>query len=135
MEQLNYPGAADEMSSCVRTTHHILSLGNWKDYLDSDLVHVAACGVVDSDGTRDRAVCLTCDRPEVVIMRIRLYKGLLSYVNKLYRVEADAEGWPTDYESSHNGEVLCFDSQGNLVRRIDVASETPALLFLGKETV
>ena len=66
-------------------------------------------------------------------MRIRLYKGLLSYVRKLYREQADAEGYPIDYETSHNGEVHCFDSQGNLVRLIDVVSETPALLFLGKE--
>lgn len=133
MEQLNYPGASAEMSSCMRETHDLLKLGKWKDYLDGDLVHVAAYGVEESDGTRHRVVCLTCDRPEVVIMRIRLYKGLLSYVRKLYPDQADAEGCPTDYESSHNGEVHCFDSQGNLVCCIDVASETPALPFLGKE--
>lgn len=132
MEQLNYPGASAEMSLCIRKTNDILCLGNWKDYLDSDLVHVAAYGVVDSDGTRHRAVCLTCDRPEVVSMRIRLYKGLLSYVRKLYGKEADAEGFPPDFDSSHNGEVFCFDHQGNLVRKIDVVSETPALAFLGE---
>jgi hypothetical protein len=111
----------------------LLRLENWNDYLDSDLVHVASYGVEESDGTRHRTVCLTCDRPEVVIMRIRLYKGLLSYVRKLYSEKADSEGCSTDYESSHNGEVHCFDSQGNFVRRIDVATETPALAFLGKE--
>jgi len=133
MEQLNYPGASEEMSLCIRETHRLLKLGNWKDYLDSDLVHVAAYGVDDSDGTRHCAVCLTCDPSEVVIMRIRLYKGLLSYVRKLYGDKADAEGCQTDNESSHNGEVHCFDFQGNLVRRINVATETPALAFLGTE--
>lgn len=133
MEQLNYPGASAVMSSCIRETQDLLSLGKWKDYLDGDLVHVAAYGVENSDGSRHRAICLTCDNPEVVIMRIRLYKGLLSYVRKLYAEQADAEGCPTDYESSHNGEVHCFDFQGNLVRRIDVATETPALAFLGTE--
>lgn len=132
-EHLNYPGASAEMSPCIRETHDLLRLENWKDYLDGDLVHVAAYGVEHSDGTRHRAVCLSCDRPEVVIMRIRLYKGLLSYVRKLYKETADVERCPLDFESSHNGEVHCFDAQGNLVRRIDVANETPALEFLGKE--
>ena len=132
-ETLTARGASADQRACMEETQTLLRLGNWKDYLDSDLVHVAAYGIEDSGGTRHRVECLTCDSPEVVIMRIRLYKGLLSYVRKLYREKADAEGCPTDYESSHNGQVSCFDFQGNLVRRIDVASETPALLFLGKE--
>ena len=126
-------GVSAEQRACMEEAQKLLRLENWKDYLDGDLVHVAAYGVENSDGTRHRAVCLTCDRPDVVIMRIRLYKGLLSYVRKLYPEQADAEGCPTDYESSHNGEVHCFDSQGNLVRLINVAAETPALPFLGKE--
>lgn len=126
-------GVSAEQRECMEEAQKLLRLENWKDYLDSDLVHAAAYGVEDSNGIRHRVVCLTCDSPEVVIMRIRLYKGLLSYVRKLYREKADAEGCPTDYESSHNGEVHCFDLQGNLVSRIDVASETPALAFLGKE--
>lgn len=133
MEQLNYPGAPAEMANCLRAAHELLRIGNWKDYLDVDLVHIAAYGVEDADGTRHRVTCLTCDRPELVMMRIRLYKGLLSYVRKLYREKADAEGCPADYETCHNGEVHCFDSQGNLVRLINVAAETPALPFLGKE--
>jgi hypothetical protein len=132
MEKLNYPGASPEMLKCIKEAHRLLTLGNWKDYLDSDLVHVAAYGVEDSGETRHRTHCLTCDDPEVLIMRIRLYKGLLSYVRKLYGKEADADGFPPDFDSSHNGEVFCFDLQGNLVRKIDVVSETPALAFLGE---
>jgi len=126
-------GTPSDQRQCMDETQRLLSLGNWKDYLDGDLVHAAAYGVEESDGTRHRVVCLTCDRPEVVIMRIRLYKGLLSYVHKLYKEAADVEGCPQDFESSHNGEVHCFDFKGKLNRRIDVASETPALAFLGKE--
>ena len=126
-------GVAADQRACMEDAQRLLRLENSKDYLDSDLVHVAAYGVENSDGSRHRAICLTCDSPDVVIMRIRLYKGLLSYVRKLYQEKADAEGCPKDYETSHNGEVHCFDSQGNLVRLIDVVSETPALLFLGKE--
>lgn len=132
---LTMRGASVDQRACMEEAQKLLRLENWNDYLDGDLVHVAAYGVEDLDGTRHRALCLTCDSPDVVIMRIRLYKGLLSYVRKLYPEKADAEGCPTDYESSHNGEVHCFDSQGNLVRRIDVASETPALAFLGKEPI
>ena len=132
-DKLNYSGAPATAIDCIREAHDLLSIGNWKDYLDGDLIHVAAAGVEDSNGNTHRVACLTCDRPEVVIMRLRLYKGLLSYVRKLYRAEADAEGCPTDYESTHNGEVCCFDGQGCLVRRIDVTSETPPLPFLGTE--
>ncbi len=132
-EVLSGPGANDEQRSCIAEAHELVRVDNREDYLDGDLVHAAAYGVDDPNGGRRNAMCFTCDRPEVVIMRIRLYKGLLSYVRKLYPEKADAEGCPTDYESSHNGEVHCFDSQGKLVRRIDVATETPALAFLGKE--
>ncbi len=132
-EMLNYPGASPALVKCINETQKLLSLGPWKDYLDGDLIHATAYGVEDSDGTRHRVVCLTCDRPEVVIMRIRLYKGLLSYVHKIYRTQADAEGFSADFESSYNGEVFCFDLKGNLIRRIDVAAETPALSFLGEE--
>jgi hypothetical protein len=126
-------GSPSAQRTCIDETQKLLRLENWKDYLDGDLVHAAVYGVEDPDGTRHRVSCLTCDSPEVVTMRIRLYKGLLSYVRKLYREAADAEGCPQDYQVSHNGEVFCFDHRGNLVRRIDVASETPALPFLGKE--
>jgi hypothetical protein len=132
-EQLTARGAPPNHKLCIEDIQRLLNLGNWKDYLDGDLVHIAALGVEDRDGARHRITCLTCDKPEVIIMRIRLYKGLLSYVRKLYRKAADIEGAPIDYESSHNGEVLCFDQSGNLIRRIDVATETPALPFLGKE--
>ena len=128
-----HPEASDEQRRCVEETQRLLKMGNRKDYLDSDLIHIATYGVEAKDGSRIKVSCLTGDAPETVIMRIRLYKGLLSYVCKLYRQDADAEGFPVDFESSHNGEVFCFDLQGNLVRRIDVANETPALPFLGKE--
>jgi len=131
--RIRHEAPSDQRAS-IEETHKLIDLRrwNWKDYLDSDLVHVAAYGVEVSDGTRHRAVCLTCDRPEEVIMRIRLYKGLLSSVRKLYREEADADGYPNDFESSHNGTVLCFDLTGTLVRRIEVSIETPPLPFLGK---
>jgi hypothetical protein len=124
-------GASQEVRDEIEITHDLLKIGNWKDYLDGDLVHVASYGVETSDGTRHRVISLTCDAPDVVIMRIRLYKGLLSFVHKIYRNEADAEGFPPDFESSHNGEVHCFDCYGNLVRRIDVTNVTPPLPFLG----
>lgn len=123
--------ASREVRDEIKKIHGRLKIGNWDDYLDGDLVHAATYGVETSDGTRHRVISLTCDAPDVVIMRIRLYKGLLSFVHKLYRNEADAEGFPPDFESSHNGEVYCFDPQGNLVRRINVTTETPALQFLG----
>lgn len=124
-------GASREVRDEIKKIHGLLKIGNWKDYLDGDLVHIATYGVENRDGTRHRVISLTCDAPDVVIMRICLYKGLLSYVHKLYRNEADEEGFPPDFESSHNGEVHCFDPQGNLVRRINVTTETPALQFLG----
>lgn len=132
-EKLKKFNTSVDQIRCIEESHQLLCCGNWEDYLDGDLIHVAAYGVEKPDGSRHRAICITCDNPNVVIMRIRLYKGLLSYVRKLYREQADPEGYPIDYETSHNGEVHCFDSQGNLVRLIDVVSETPALLFLGKE--
>lgn len=132
-ERLTARGAPADRKLCIEETQRLLSLGNWKDYLDGDLVHTAVFGVEDRDGTRHRVVCLTCDQPEVLIMRIRVYKGLLSYVRKLYPEAADLEGAPIDYESSHNGEVLCFDPSGSLIRRIEVSTEAPALPFLGKE--
>jgi hypothetical protein len=132
-ERMIHPGASDEQKRCVEETQRLLKMGNWKDYLDSDLIHVATYGVEAKDGSRIKVSCLTCDAPETAIMRIRLYKGLLSYVRKLYRKDADAEKCPLDYESSHNGEVFCFDSKGELMRCIDVAKETPTLPFLGKE--
>jgi hypothetical protein len=124
-------GASQEVRDEIEITHDLLKIGNWKDYLDGDLVHVASYGVETSDGTRHRVISLTCDAPDVVIMRIRLYKDMLSHVHKLYPNEADAEGFSPNFESSHNGEVHCFDCYGNLVRRIDVTNVTPPLPFLG----
>jgi len=128
-EELAHSVAPDQMA-CIEDAHRHLNLGNWKDYLDGDLVHLAVNGGEDQAG-RHQVVCVTCDRPQVVTMRIRLYKGLLSYVRKLYREEADTEGLPQNFESSHNGEVVCFDNPGNLVRRIAVATDTPSLHLLG----
>lgn len=129
--EMESSGVSQEALDSIRQVRDLLKIGNWKDYLDGDLVHVASYGVETSDGTRHRVISLTCDAPDVVIMRIRLYKGLLSYVHKLYRNEADAEGFSPNFESSHNGEVHCFDCYGHLVRRIDVTNETPPLPFLG----
>jgi hypothetical protein len=132
-ETLNRPAASPVILAAVREAHSLLKTAKWDDYLDGDLVHIAAYGVEDSAGARHRVISLTCDRPEVIILRIGIYKGMLSYVRKLYCRQADAEGFSLDYESSHNGEVHCFNPQGHLVRRINVANDAPALPFLGNE--
>lgn len=123
--------ASEDQRRCIAETHDLLKIDNREDYLDGDLVHVAALGVESHDGVRNRVTCFTCDKPEVVRMRIRLYKGLLKFVRAVYADEADAEGTPSDYEASHNGEVYCFDSSGRLMAHIDVSAETPPLDYLG----
>lgn len=47
--------------------------------------------------------------------------------------KAGVEGLLKSYESSHNGEVYCFDRNGYQTRQIDVASETSPRMFLGSE--
>lgn len=131
-EILTGPNTSDDQRACILEAHDLIKIGNWDDYLDGDLVHVAVYGAELENGSRLRVNCLTCDNPEVVTMRLRLYKGFLEYVRTLYKEAADAEGAPTDYESSHNGKVLCFDSKGRLVSTINVSTDAPPLSFLGK---
>jgi hypothetical protein len=131
-ETMTGPTADNDQRACILEAHGLIKIRNWEDYLDGDLVHAAVYGAELEDGSRLKVTCLTCDSPEAVTMRLRLYKGFLEYVRALYKEPADAEGAPTDYESSHNGKVLCFDSKGRLVRAIDVSTDAPPLPFLGK---
>ena len=110
-----------------------MSIKNQADYLDGDLIHVATLGVEDHHGTDHKVICLTCDDPDQLIVRLGVYRGLLSYVRKLYDKDATALGYPLDYDSYLNGVVYCFDDDAQLVRKIDVESDTEILHFLGKE--
>lgn len=132
-EKLTGRGTSEEQKRILKETQDSLKIGSRDDYVDGDLIHIAALGIEREDGTRCKVTCLTCDNPKTIVIRTRLYKGLLSYVRKLYAHDADSEGCPRDYETSHNGEVICFSSTGTLVRRIDVSCDAPPLPFLGIE--
>ena len=62
MEKLNYPGVSSVLANCINETHGLLNLGNWKDYLDGDLVHAAAYGVEDCGNQIDRKILLSDER-------------------------------------------------------------------------
>ena len=110
-----------------------MSIKNQADYLDGDLIHVATLGVEDHHGTDHKIICLTCDEPDQLIVRLGVYRGLLSYARKLYDKGATALGSPPDYDSYLNGVVYCFDHAARLVRKIDIESDTETLHFLGDE--
>lgn len=109
-----------------------MRIKNHADYSDVDLIHVATLGVETEEGEHHKVVCLTCDDPDELIMRLRVYRGVLAHVRELYSDHADEHGYPEDYDAHWNGVVLCFDPEtGSLVRRIDVRADAPPLPILG----
>lgn len=132
-ERLSCSTIPEESRRVINESHKLLKIGNWDDYLDVDLVHIATLGVKPDGCPRAKAICLTCDNPKSTALRVQLYKGFLSYVRKRYTPAADALGYSPDYELKHNGEVICFDMSGRFVERIDVSQCSP-LPFLGHPT-
>ncbi len=105
------------------------SLKNRKDFFDTDLIHLAVNGIEDEIGFRSPIICLTQDTPTEVENRLRIYKGLISYVKEQFEVEMLAAGFLPLETDLYNGRIFCFNKVGGLVRHFDVAKDITPLLF------
>lgn len=108
-----------------------MSIKNQADYLDCDIIHASILGHEDPEGLINRVTSLTCDDPNVPITRIGIYKGLVSYARALYSEEAEEMKCPEDHATTFNGLIYCFNHDGTLAKRIDIAKDCPTLPFLG----
>jgi hypothetical protein len=122
-------------SNCERrrvfsAAHDLIKLDSHSDFLDCDIVHYATLGIASRDGNRRKVTCITNDTPEVVMMRIRVYKGFLAHVREVYSHGEGEIEISQKYESENNGDVLCFDQTGKLVRKINVFEEVQPLNFM-----
>lgn len=127
---VNLRGPQDsERRRAFAGAQRLIKLDSHDDFLDCDIIHYATMGVAQSEGCRVKVTCVTNDSPDVIAMRIRIYKGFLAYIRRVYANDQEHRP-PDDYERAYNGEIVCFDQSGKLISRIDVLSDVEPLDFI-----
>lgn len=107
-----------------------ITLKGHKDLADTDLLHVATLGVQHRE-RRAPAVCLTCDNPEQVKIRIGIYRAVISWARNKFDDSVEERYFPHDMDSQSNGDVYCFShGSGQFVEHIKVNRDTSSQPFL-----
>jgi hypothetical protein len=100
--------------------HQLMKLKKHKDFLDTDLIHLAVHGYFSNEAYR-KIICITCDDYETILFRVRIYKTLYNACLSFVRESDDIySNYETVLNQFANGVILICNNNCEVIQVINV---------------